>query len=240
VRAGQVEARQVDPPQPCESARVKSMLEAAAQVAHDIRSPLATIQVIEKALVLSSAEERLLLRNAIGRIREIANSLAESQREMKCFSVQPLSGLIDDVVREKRAQYRSRPALDLRYQIDQGTYTVNVKVQPVEFRRVLSNLIDNSVDSITGPGIVSVTCGADREFLQVTISDTGKGICPELLHKLGIKGVTEGKTGGSGLGVSHARTTLEAWGGRLELASEVGKGTVATLLIPRLTGPQPL
>ena len=72
---------------------------------------------------------------------------------------------------------------------------------------------------------------------RVLISkDTGKGIPPEILAKLGQKGVTYGKAGGNGLGLYHARTMIEGWGGSFTMKSEPGQGTAVLIALPRATG----
>ncbi|MBI5139339.1 hypothetical protein HZA26_01880 [Candidatus Nomurabacteria bacterium] len=57
--------------------------EITAQVAHDIRSPLAALNVIEKDLACLPEEVRIILRGAINRIRDIANGLLQKNRELK-------------------------------------------------------------------------------------------------------------------------------------------------------------
>lgn len=72
----------------------------------------------------------------------------------------------------------------------------------------------------------------------MSVQDNGKGIPPELLAKLGHRGETHGKAGGTGLGLHHARTSAESWGGSFKLSSEVGKGTTATVVLPLASAPE--
>ena len=73
--------------------------------------------------------------------------------------------------------------------------------------------------------------------MQITIKDTGKGVPPELIAKLGIRGNTFHKKGGSGLGLAHAKETLESFGGTLQIESKIGVGTTLTLLLPKEEAP---
>ena len=67
----------------------------------------------------------------------------------------------------------------------------------------------------------------------IEVKDNGKGIPPEVLAKLGQKGETYGKAGGNGLGLYHARTTIEGWGGSFKIESVPGKGTAVLITLPR-------
>lgn len=56
----------------------------------------------------------------------------------------------------------------------------------------------------------------------------------ELLARMGQKGATQGKAGGTGLGVHHAKATVEGWGGAFRMDSAPGKGTTVTIELPSL------
>ena len=77
----------------------------------------------------------------------------------------------------------------------------------------------------------------DKDGILIQTRDNGKGIPPDILTKLGNRGETHGKAGGSGLGLYHARTTVESWGGRLRIESEVGKGTTVLVTLPAVPPP---
>ena len=216
----------------------------AAQVAHDIRSPLAALDAALKHVDSLPQERRAMLRNAVDRIRDIADNLLDRNRPPRagdaCPSPQVLGvsllSLVEPVVAEKRLQYGVsggeivfEPAADC----------VSAAVQPAEFRRLLSNLINNAVEALEKNGQVSVSISSEGGNAVVKISDNGKGIPQKILARLGKKGATFGKEGGSGLGLYHAKTTVEGWGGRLEIASQPGKGTTVSLLLPPAPAPAP-
>ena len=149
-----------------------------------------------------------------------------------------LSSMIDPVVSEKRLQFRSHSRVEIELRLDASSYGLFAAVQPVEFKRLISNLVNNAVEAFgESSGAVSVGLSSRDGHAIVSVQDNGKGIPPEVLARLGQRGETHGKAGGSGLGLHHARTSAESWGGRLELASEVGKGTTATLVVPLAIAP---
>ena len=70
---------------------------------------------------------------------------------------------------------------------------------------------------------------------RIIVSDNGKGIAGENLSKAGQRGFSFGKANGNGLGLSHARSFVEAAGGKLTIQSRVGLGTMVTLSLPIVT-----
>ena len=218
------------------------LVRISSQVAHDIRSPLAALDSVLGSVTRLPEGERLLIRSAVGRIRDIANSLLSKQRAHavgvasavpEAASPQLLSSLIDPVVSEKRLQFRLQSRVEAELRLDASSYGLFAAVQPIEFKRLVSNLVDNAIEAFgEGVGVVIVGLSSRDGHALVSVQDNGKGIPPEVLAKLGNRGETYGKAGGSGLGLYHARTSVESWGGSFEIVSEVGKGTTATVVLP--------
>lgn len=221
-----------------EAEKKKALLMLASQVAHDIRSPLAALGSAVAGAGPLAENERALMRDAVDRINGIADGLLNRNRDQSVTfdepsSVQSLSLLIDPLVAEKRLEFRTQSGVVIGSRTEDGVNDLRAAVHPGEFKRLLSNLINNAVEAFgDGAGEVRVILGKRDGRASVSVEDNGKGIAPEILAKLGGRGATHGKPGGSGLGLHHARTSVESWGGSLELTSELGKGTTATLLLP--------
>lgn len=232
------------------SEKLLELTRQAAQVAHDIRSPLAALEVVSKNVAQLPEAKRILIRSAVSRIRDIANNLLDRQRVQatggvdasvvhEAASPQLLSSLLDPVVSEKRLQFRSQSQIEIELRLDASSYGLFAAVQPVEFKRLVSNLVNNAVEAFgDGDGAVNVDLSSRDGRALVSVQDNGKGIPSEVLAKLGLRGETHGKVGGSGLGLYHARTSAESWGGSLEIASEIGKGTTTTVLLPLIPAPE--
>ncbi|MBI4670031.1 MAG: sensor histidine kinase [Elusimicrobia bacterium] len=215
--------------------RLSVLGKLASQVAHDIRSPLAALDAVIKDVSQLPEEKRIIIRSAASRIRDIANNLIEKHREVQAAdkntaagapstavepaTIQLLSSLIDPLITEKRLQFRSKIGIEIDSRLDASSYGLFAKIQPTEFKRVLSNLINNAVEALGEKGMVTVSLAFDTGQILLKVQDNGKGIPPDILSKLGQKGVTHGKAGGSGLGLYHAMTSLESWGGSLDLDS---------------------
>lgn len=219
----------------------------AAQVAHDIRSPLVALDAALENTAALPEKQRTIVRHSLNRIRDVANNLLEKNRNQsgtaagadagELREVRLLSSLIDLVVAEKRTQYGSKPDIDIDFRPTGESYGLFATIQPVEFGRLLSNLINNAVEALEDKGRVDIKLTAEGDNILLAISDNGKGIPPEILAKLGKKGETHGKAGGSGLGLFHARTMVESWGGSLTITSAPGQGTTVTIKLPKAQAP---
>lgn len=224
----------------------------AAQVAHDIRSPLAAMDSLNKDISSLPEEKRRLLRSAIDRIRDIANDLIERNRSLPFredggapapkeqeapLSACLISSLIESIVSEKRLQFRGKIGVRIDSCFGRDSYGLFAKVRPSELKRALSNLLNNSVEAMDREGYATVSLDREGDEAVIRVRDDGKGIPPGILAKIGKRGETHGKTGGSGLGVHYAKTVTESWNGTFSLSSSTGKGTEAEIRLPRAEAP---
>jgi signal transduction histidine kinase len=102
---------------------------------------------------------------------------------------------------------------------------------PRRLGEALRNLVANGIEA-TPPGgevAVEVRAGADR--IEILVRDTGRGMRPETLQRLGTPFFTT-RQEGTGLGVALARRAIELHGGSLRYESEPGKGTTARATLP--------
>lgn len=228
----------------------------AAQVSHDIRSPIAALEMAMSQSTALPENQRVLIRGAVVRIKDIANTLLHRNRDAvqsnaslnddlavaaPTNSDEPLnkillSSALESLVTEKRLQFRAMPGIEISFQSG-SSYGLFALVQPSQFKRVISNLINNAVEAIEESGKVTILLQELNNQIQVEILDDGRGISPEILSKIGRLGQTYGKPGGSGLGLSHARTSIESWGGQMDLRSTVGNGTRVSLTLPSAPAP---
>lgn len=232
-----------------EALRQKAIAELARQVAHDIRSPLSALGVLLHKTQELPEESRVLARMAITRITDIANNLltqnmAPSNASSKNRVAKHLiSNIINEVVSEKRIAYRERLAIEINYQADSESFGLFSVFEPVDLKRVLSNLIDNSVEALSdNVGVIDVTLGSTSTGVFIKIRDNGKGIPKDILDKLGQKGFSYGKSevagAGSGLGLFHAKKMLGSWGGSLSINSKIKEGTKVLINLPKVEAPE--
>ena len=237
-----------------ESLRARTIV--AAQVAHDIRSPLTALNIAAGLLTGAADAHSQLIRSATQRINDIANSLLikakEAAIELNSAEIEPsknltsvaLGPLIDAIVFEKQVLYQKYNRLQILADHSR-TSEEYARVDPIEFGRILSNLINNSVEALDeNMGTVSLDLRSRSDVHILSVKDNGKGMSRDLISKLGQAGITFGKVGaatgsGYGLGISHAKAQVQAWGGGLEIRSELGKGSEVTITLPKVYGVRP-
>ncbi|KTD33571.1 sensor kinase HydH [Legionella nautarum] len=214
----------------------------ATQVAHDIRSPLTALDVAIKHIGNLEERERLLIRNAVLRINDIANNLL-SQYKQKNLIPEPSSSLKPEliadillkVISEKRIQQENL-AIEYLVSIEDKTYGLFTSVNLSELYRALSNLLQNAIEAIPNKGQISLSLQQVSDALRITIEDTGCGISKAILPKILNEQVSVGKQG-SGLGLVRAKNTIEISGGKFTIDSEVNIGTKVTIILPIVESP---
>jgi len=111
-----------------------------------------------------------------------------------------------------------------------------VRCNPGQLGQVFMNLLLNAVQAISEAGEIGIRTWEDDGLVCVAISDTGSGISEEKLHRIFEPFFTTKEVGkGTGLGLSIVYDIVKKHKGEIEVASEVGKGTVFTVKIPRQT-----
>jgi anti-sigma regulatory factor (Ser/Thr protein kinase) len=209
----------------------------SAQVAHDIRSPLAALQILtEQQLIELPESKRILLRDAVHQIRDITNNLDKNSIKNE-KTVTQVAVLLEHVLSERRAAFSSKPITFVEH-IPLDSYGLFMNVTPSEIKRVITNIINNAVEAMSATGgIVNLYLKASGNNLIIEIADNGAGIPKATLDALFKRGFTTKETG-SGLGLFHARETLKKLGGDIHMSSEVGKGTSVSLSIPQCDVPE--
>jgi len=215
----------------------------ARKVAHDINSPLASLKMMLPSCAVLPEAQRTLLTRATESILDIANNLLSNYHKQKTDTsgVEQrqhllVSDLLVQLLSEKKMQYRNHP-VTLETVIASDAHFAFIRMQPTEFRRSVSNLINNAVhaleDNINGK--VTILLAVDTNTLMVEVHDNGKGMTAAMIEKiLNRQGFTEGKENGHGLGLQQVWDTLEYNQGLLEVQSELGKGTSIQITFPRI------
>jgi len=209
----------------------KLLSEITAQLAHDIRSPLAALDMMAANLDELDHNKRTLIRNATARIHNIANNLLDRNfNKNNNISAQMFSSIIRSMLFEKREQYKSNTKVSIHEHVGHNSYGAFAKVEINDFKRMLSNLIDNAVEAIPGTGFVRVALSQNEDNVIIEVFDNGKGIPSQELHKVTEKGYTKRKEG-SGLGLYFVYQKLKEWGGSLEIESTINVGTSVKMII---------
>lgn len=212
-----------------ELVRASAYAVTARQVAHDIRSPLATLKVALGDL--TAGPGAAIAAASMARIEAIADDLIERARgESGAAAPARLWPVVEAAARE--ASVLSDGRLRIEPTSTDAARAARVRFEPNDAARVLANLLNNAREASPDGGRVAIALEMTADAVVCRIHDDGRGIAPEILPRLMQRGATFGKAGGSGLGLFHARQTLESWGARLEIESAPGLGTSVILRFP--------
>ncbi|HTM64598.1 MAG TPA: HAMP domain-containing sensor histidine kinase [Gammaproteobacteria bacterium] len=220
------------------------LTETALQAAHDIGSPLGVLEAtVQSASAALPEDARTTIRNAAAKLRDISYSLLKKGRgDLLSISNESISQhlllcLINQVVSDKRIEFKKQKNIEIDFEYSDSAYGLFSFIKVGELNRIASNLINNSVESLCNGGKLTMSLRDDGSHAAIVIQDKGKGIPPEILTKVGTMGMTYGKENGNGLGLHHAKTTVESWGGKLVIQSELGSGTVVSVYLPKTQSP---
>ena len=233
----------------CDRERVSllSYEQLAKQVVHDIRSPLTALRMFSGVARELPDDQRNLLRSAVQRIEEILRSLHVQPKEIapspeaeKNDRVEAIADLVGTLILEKRVEYKNHGNVTIDTDLEKA-YGLFAKLDASSFKRQLSNLINNAVESSPNGGTVSVCVKSEANEIAITVRDHGCGIPDSVLSRLGKEAISFGKSkdgaSGQGIGVLQAHKFTESLGGRMKIESVVGQGTSVTLILPKVQAP---
>ncbi|MFZ4714442.1 MAG: ATP-binding protein [Bacteriovoracaceae bacterium] len=211
---------------------LKERIKQSERIAHDIRSPLAALeQIVNSTKILDPADKKLA-RHAFRRINDIAYNLLNNRKKIDDSSPQLVTPIIESIISEKRVQFQHMPGISIESKnSDPSTFSF-INANPIEIKRVLSNIINNSVESLKSmEGTVKVHWSQEINRIIIHISDNGIGIPEQIKNELLTKAISFNKAGGYGIGLTSAKETLERFGGKILIESSENKGTTVTIIL---------
>lgn len=225
-------------------ARVGTLGEMAAGLAHELNQPLAAIH-FEAAAALELAPDGTpeSMREALASIGEQSLRAGEIVRRMRTFAKrgEPTRQVTD--VRELIQQVLALLGHDLRLASVQTTEQFGsvspVLVDRVELQQVLVNLIRNAIEAMAAVPApdrhLSIETCMDEGRVRVRVNDTGPGVDPAMADRL-FHPFHSTKPAGLGLGLSICQTLIEAQGGRIGTKPRPGGGAEFFLDLPPVRG----
>ena len=208
----------------------------ARQVAHDIRSPLASLDMVISTTKDIPQDQKRIIGHALRRIHDIANNLLETSRAKGNHSPQKVSLLvpiIDSILSEKRTELRKHINLSLDFNMNTDNFGLFTKADSSELKRVISNLINNSVEALPqAKGKITISASKVEQNAIIKVIDNGTGIPADVLNKLFKENISYNKMNGNGIGLQSAKETIETFGGTINIESILEKGTTVTITLP--------
>ena len=218
--------------------RLAAVGRLSANMAHEIRNPLASIsgavQALAKELPPDERRSRLveIVLNESGRLNDLVRDFLEYARPAPMAPIEvDMAQLIDEVL--LLIEHRSLPP-NLKIIREYGL-SLLARVDPQQMRQAIWNLCLNAVQAMPDLGgdirVGACLLPSDRERFQVWINDTGLGIAEEDQPHI-FEPFYSTKPEGSGLGLSLVYRVMQDHGGHIDVKSRLGEGTTFTLTLP--------
>ncbi len=231
--------------------REKSILEAKTDfinvAAHQLRTPITALHWALENIVMYSKDNPTIYpvaQEALAvavRAAKITNDLLdvskiEDGRFGYTFKDQDLVPFLQKIVTDMKSL---ADAYSVSLSFDPPAQSIPIYIDENRLSAVFLNLIDNAIRYNTKHGRVLISIDQDPlpSFIRVSVSDTGVGIPPTDLTKLFQKlhrgsNVVQMEPNGSGLGLYIAKNIVEQHGGKIEVSSEINRGTTFTIHLP--------
>jgi C4-dicarboxylate-specific signal transduction histidine kinase len=213
--------------------RLAAIGELAAEIAHELRNPLAGIQMscanLRGEMENPEHAQRLdLVTSELKRMARLLTGLLQRAKHAPTPSTDiELAALVSELVTLTRYQIPAH--VELRSDVPDGLIC---RLAECDLRQALLNLVLNAAQAIDGhPGHIVV--GAQREMgrISISVTDDGPGFNPELLGNR-IRTFTTARSQGTGLGLAIVQRFAREIGGQLKLANVYPRGARVTLQLP--------
>ena len=224
-----------------------------ANVSHELRTPLTSIKGYTETLLDGALDEptdarrflKSLQRHTL-RLQAIVEDLLQLSR-LESGLLEPdfhpcdlgaLAKRVAESMEDRMISRKLELKLELELNVDK-----NIKGDNKLLEQVLFNLIDNAIKYTPEEGTITLRTYEKDDAVCLDVEDTGIGIPADALNRIferfyRVDRARSREMGGTGLGLSIVRHAMETHGGRLDVESEVGRGTRFTVALP-LMGPPP-
>lgn len=220
--------------------------EFVANVSHEIKTPLTAIQasvetLLDGAINDSSHNRKFLecIQEDGQRLRNLIEDLLQLSRiESKEVPLKKENVILSEAVRRSVEHFKQA--------IQQKNLTVETEIgeeklpaDPEQLQRAVDNLVDNAIKYNKQNGRIHLRARKEGDWICLEVEDTGIGIPQEGLPRIferfyRVDKARSRELGGTGLGLSIVKHIAERHGGRVEVASQLGKGSCFSLILPIL------
>lgn len=223
-----------------QSKKLASIGVLTAGVAHELTNPLNNISMIVQTYTelyeKLSSEEKIDFMNKVGketdRIKEVVQNLLDFSRLRKPDLKETDINMVMKKAFKLLRNTIEVSNIDVKLSLDDRL--LHVFIDEHQILQVIVNIISNAVQAMPDGGnlFISTMTGRDKDFIEISITDTGKGIPPEFLPYIFDPFFTTKGEGGTGLGLSVSYGIIKNHKGSIKVKSEVGVGTTFIIELP--------
>lgn len=230
--------------------------EFLASVSHELRTPITAIRGYVEALdegavrdAAGRAEALRVIKTETTRLeRLVADVMDLARAGSQGFRLQMRDADVAEVLREAASAHRSEAGSSSVAVEASAPDPLACRTDPDRVRQIVTNLVENAVRVTPSGGTVTLTGSAVPGWILIDVTDTGPGIpaehLPHVFERAYLRNVSAANgaeawpvpgrlAAGSGLGLAIVRELARALGGRVDVASEPGRGTTFRVALPR-------
>ena len=224
-----------------EAQRLEAVAALAGGVAHEFNNDLQAMLATTRLLAAQRGDDAAF-GVTLGKIEDAIKRGARHTRQLLVFARQDVAKLepvdLNEVIASAAGLLANFAPASVQLKVEQAAGAIEVEGDRGRLEQVLANLAVNAVDAMPGGGVLTVRTGRDGAFARLEVVDTGVGIPEEVRRRLFEPFFTT-KKGGTGLGLSVTHGIVSGLGGRVEVVSEVGKGSTFRVRLPLRPEPAP-
>ena len=202
----------------------------AGSVGHDLRNPLGVISnsVFYLNMKLKDKDEKVkkhlaLLKREIERSEDMLSDLLDFSRgKLLNITETNVNALIKETIEKTKIPENIKLEMDLDEKIPQ------IPLDTDKMQRVFQNIISNAIQAMSEKGKLQIKTSSGKDFVEINFTDNGQGIVKENLKKIFEPLVTT-KSKGIGLGLAIVENIIDSHKGKIDVKSEVGKGSTFTI-----------
>ena len=222
--------------------RLKSLF--VSMVAHDLRTPLTTIEGYTDILLRTAVADRsddylLIIANQTKRLDRLIQDLLDidqiEQGKLK-FNLKPgdLNDLVTETIESLQINLTHKQA---SVRLNLGDLPETISMDAMRIRQVIYNLISNAIKYSPRQSQITISTKIDGKYAILSVMDTGYGMSEEQVAKLfqlyyRTEDAEASDIEGTGLGLFIVKTFVDAHGGQIEVSSKKGSGTTFTVYLP--------
>ncbi len=232
------------------AAKLASVGELAAGIAHEINNPLAVINeeaglikdLMDPAFGKVAGPEVLrchldAIQEAVFRCRDVTHKLLKFVRRTDVeLQHHDVHQIIDSVVDGLLGRELAVSAIELVYDYEEPS--VDLITDRNQLQQVLLNIVNNAIDAIDNkPGKLTISTRRAGKWIRIGIADTGSGMTQDQIGKIFLPFYSTKDVGkGTGLGLSVSYGIVKDFGGEIEVESTPGVGSRFTVVLPATFG----
>ncbi|HEX9613871.1 MAG TPA: ATP-binding protein [Bacteroidota bacterium] len=215
--------------------RLSAVGRMASTIIHDIKNPMGTLRVYAQVMKKKSGNEEAakLADEMIHQVDRFVNMTQEILDFTRGVSSLSLAELEFSEVMEDVLGFIEKDLTKNKVELVRKTnYKGKVNLDQDKVVRVFYNIASNARDAMPQGGKLTVKTEAENGFVKIEFIDTGSGMPDEVKKKIFEPFMTYGKKHGTGLGMAIVKKVIDDHKGKIEIDSEMGKGTTIRMLFP--------